>query len=587
MGRVVFEDRSRFGVTFREGGTTTSGTGTGGVDDTARALAARAQTRANEAYTLADGKADPNAIPAKATNDLVDAEADDSAYMTVLKVFRAIARRVKNASRQDRGIVILARNEDLDATETDTTRVTDVAGAKRLIERLLGASVQNEIQFLPQVSPGFIDKTHLPERFSVAVKLRRSAFSTGTTLRMTLGGETQDRAVNPGNFPEITAFFTVSTAVRTALLAINPGATESLGVTLLNGNGVTLASSDVVMEVVESTAPGIQEVAQDFNSFIAVPTQDARIYALPDYTETIPTRQDLDGDYVLALRDPANLGYGNRGVDAASITILVQGADLGTSQVHREDWTLIQDRRTIAFNISDAEEVGAGGRVQRANNRNFYHFIAVFADSQGRPLYTTTAATLWLDDETISRASGAGTPGPKGEQGDQGAPGPQGPAGPQGPQGDPGPKGNPGDTTDATTALARTQRLRPVSQWIRGGGAQTIYVEWKPVGAVANGAAIAVSVGGAAIAGVTAPEALAANDRAGTILPIAVNAANAGTIDRTANTIAGHVEIQITHGGVIDTTWMGVSMPMVIRLANEAAYNSLVRKDAGTIYWWP
>ena len=112
--------------------------------------------------------------------------------------------------------------------------------------------------------------------------------------------------------------------------------------------------------------------------------------------------------------------------------------------------------------------------------------------------------------------------------------------------------------TTANTALARTQRIRPINQWVRSGGAQTLLVEWKPVGAVANGAALAVNINGTNITGVTSSEGLAASDTNGTIVSISVNAANAGTIDRTSNAIAGHVEIQITHGGVVDTCWMGV-----------------------------
>ena len=72
----------------------------------------------------------------KASNADVDAETDDADYMTVAKVFRAIGRRVKNASTSVRGIVQLARNEDVDSTETDTTRVPDVARVKRMINRL-------------------------------------------------------------------------------------------------------------------------------------------------------------------------------------------------------------------------------------------------------------------------------------------------------------------------------------------------------------------------------------------------------------------------------------------------------------------
>ena len=112
--------------------------------------------------------------------------------------------------------------------------------------------------------------------------------------------------------------------------------------------------------------------------------------------------------------------------------------------------------------------------------------------------------------------------------------------------------------TTADTALSRTQRIRPINQWVRAGGAQTLLVEWKPVGAVANGAALGVNINGANITGVTTSGGLAESDTNGTIVRISVNAANAGTIDRTSNAIAGHVEIQITHGGVVDTCWMGV-----------------------------
>ena len=73
----------------------------------------------------------------------MDAERDDAAYMTVAKTFRAIARKVKNATTQARGIVLLARNEDVDVSETDLTRIPDVARVKRLIGRLA-----------PAVSPG-------------------------------------------------------------------------------------------------------------------------------------------------------------------------------------------------------------------------------------------------------------------------------------------------------------------------------------------------------------------------------------------------------------------------------------------------
>ena len=77
-----------------------------------------------------------NRIPAKVRNEDVDAEIDDVRYVTVLKTFRAIARKVKNASTTVRGIALLARNEDVDATETDTSRIAPIDKIKRLLDRL-------------------------------------------------------------------------------------------------------------------------------------------------------------------------------------------------------------------------------------------------------------------------------------------------------------------------------------------------------------------------------------------------------------------------------------------------------------------
>ena len=75
-------------------------------------------------------------VPDKASNADIDAETDNSDYVSVLGVFRAIARKVKNASTTVRGIVLIARNTDVDATETDTSRVPDVAKVKRLVARI-------------------------------------------------------------------------------------------------------------------------------------------------------------------------------------------------------------------------------------------------------------------------------------------------------------------------------------------------------------------------------------------------------------------------------------------------------------------
>ena len=82
-------------------------------------------------------------IPDKASNAQVDAETDDSAYTTVAKVFRAIGRKLKDATESVRGTVLLARSEDVANSETDLTRVPTVARAITLIRRLIDELVRS------------------------------------------------------------------------------------------------------------------------------------------------------------------------------------------------------------------------------------------------------------------------------------------------------------------------------------------------------------------------------------------------------------------------------------------------------------
>ena len=149
----------------------------GSADATARAAAAAAQATADAALPKAGGTmtgkvtldgaptddlhaatkkyVDDNAggaAPAKATNDQVDAVAstgtalsaslaarttlDDAGFLTVRKAVRLLQRVLKTASATARGVVLLARAEDVAATETDTSRVTTVANVKALLARI-------------------------------------------------------------------------------------------------------------------------------------------------------------------------------------------------------------------------------------------------------------------------------------------------------------------------------------------------------------------------------------------------------------------------------------------------------------------
>ena len=91
---------------------------------------------------------------------------------------------------------------------------------------------------------------------------------------------------------------------------------------------------------------------------------------------------------------------------------------------------------------------------------------------------------------------------------------------------------------------------------------------------------------GANITGITAPDALAAGDSQGIILPIAIPVANSGTIARATAAIAGHIEIQVTHGGVTDSCYMGTlsAGPTPRVRITQAAYDALTTKVPGTLY---
>ena len=67
---------------------------------------------------------------------------DDDNFLTTRKGVRLLQRIVKTASSTLRGVVVLARNQDVDATETDTSRIPTVSLVKRLIDRLRPANRQ-------------------------------------------------------------------------------------------------------------------------------------------------------------------------------------------------------------------------------------------------------------------------------------------------------------------------------------------------------------------------------------------------------------------------------------------------------------
>ena len=126
---------------------------------------------------------------------------------------------------------------------------------------------------------------------------------------------------------------------------------------------------------------------------IADPSADARVYDASNLAEATATRDTIDGDYYMVLREISNLEL-QRNVDIDSVRIYAVGSDLSTTELHRENWTVLQDRRIINFNISNAEKSGAAGKIQRADGRNFYHIrVAFFV---GNAEADSKTATLWI-----------------------------------------------------------------------------------------------------------------------------------------------------------------------------------------------
>ena len=155
------------------------------------------------------------------------------------------------------------------------------------------------------------------------------------------------------------------------------------------------------LQAASETIPG----TQTFNEMIAEPSEDVRVYDATNLAEAVATRDTIDGDYHLVLREISNLNL-RRNVDISSVRIYAVGSDLSTTELHREDWTVLQDKRVIDFNISDAEKSGAAGKVQRADGRIFYHIrVAFYA---GADEADSKTATLWVvgNDRLKTPASG-------------------------------------------------------------------------------------------------------------------------------------------------------------------------------------
>lgn len=113
------------------------------------------------------------------------ASLDDTAFTTVRKVARLLDRVIKPASNTVRGVVLLARNQDVDATETDTSRVVTVATAKRLAQRVADPDIIFDIE------PGFVRTPSLVGTYTLNILHLPSDFETSINrLYILLGGHT-------------------------------------------------------------------------------------------------------------------------------------------------------------------------------------------------------------------------------------------------------------------------------------------------------------------------------------------------------------------------------------------------------------
>ena len=138
--------------------------------------------------------------------------------------------------------------------------------------------------------------------------------------------------------------------------------------------------------------------------------------------------------------------------------------------------------------------------------------------------------------------------------------------------------------TEVDTLHPKIGRLVPVTSWVRSNDARTLRFAWFPLDAVTTSTNLVMVIGGVTFR-FTAPEAYEATDVDGIILSVSVNASNAGTISREANTVAGHVRVDLSMGDDNFHCYMPSETPRLARYANEDALPATV--PAGTIAWFP
>ena len=91
--------------------------------------------------------------------EAIAGEANTPNFWSALRVRQAINAVVKPATAAVRGIVQLARDEDVDATETDTSRVATIDKIKRLIARVGFSGAYADLTGRPSIPDSFDDLT--------------------------------------------------------------------------------------------------------------------------------------------------------------------------------------------------------------------------------------------------------------------------------------------------------------------------------------------------------------------------------------------------------------------------------------------
>ena len=278
-----------------------------------------------------------------------------------------------------------------DTAEQIRDKLEGLVGSHKLsIEAIKGTNA------VIDVSPGFIDKGNLGDILYITVSTTTNQFVGATKMRATLLSQEVEVAYDPINTEHIIQF-AFTNATKTAIDGLAEHASTVLDVSFLNASDTVFGSQDMVLGVID-TKDEVVPVAQTYQEALALPTQLMRVYTSDTLLETIAARADLDGDYKFVLGALNDLP--TNATDATNIQIRIQDRNNVSTLVHQEDWTRVQGRRVIDFNISNTEEAGAAGRIQRGTDgRFFYHFIAVFRN--GNNELFRLDSILYVQDEQI------------------------------------------------------------------------------------------------------------------------------------------------------------------------------------------